>query len=108
VKLAPHLPADPQKKNAAGEKKAKYLQQLRCNKGACDPENGRSKNADENGAIALFAWKPCRGKSYDDGIISCQHQVDHDDLGKARDGGAADYFGHGSSRADSSAIQFGR
>jgi len=84
VKLAPHLPADPQEKNAPSEQKPEYLQQLRCNSGAYDPKDGRSKNADENGALPLLVREPCRGKAYDDCIISRQDQVDHYDLGQSR------------------------
>jgi hypothetical protein len=28
-------------------------------------------------------WEACRGKAYDDGIISSQYQVDHNDLSQS-------------------------
>jgi hypothetical protein len=73
AQLAPHLPADPQEKNAPREQKPEDLKQLRCNSGAYNPKNGRSKNADKNSALPLLVWEAGRGEAYDDGIISGQH-----------------------------------
>jgi hypothetical protein len=94
LKLAPHLPADPEKKTA-GKHKSEYLQQLCCYTGAYDPKCGRDNNADYNGALSLLGWEPCGGKPYDDCIVSSQHQVDHDDLDQSRYGGTGYEIGHG-------------
>ena len=73
-----------QEKEPAREQEAQYLQQLRCYTGANDAEGGCSKNTDCNSALSLRGWQTSRSKGYDDGIVSSQHQVDHDDLDQAR------------------------
>jgi hypothetical protein len=97
VKLAPHLPADPKEKNATGERQPGYLEQLRCCAGACNPKSSRSKDADYDRALSLLGRQACRGKANHDGIVSSQHQVDHDDLNQGRDSGAGDDIGHDAS-----------
>jgi hypothetical protein len=80
MELAPHFPANPEEEHAACKHKSEYLQQLCCYSGAYDPKSGRSKDTCYDGALSLRGWETCGGKPYDDGIVSSQHQVDHDDL----------------------------
>jgi hypothetical protein len=68
----------------AREREAQYLQQLRCYTGASDAESGCRKNIDCNSALSLCVWQTSRSKGSDDGIVSSQHQVDHNDLDQTR------------------------
>src|ERR1700740_2750580 len=97
AKLAPHLPADPEKNNTAGEQKPDYLQQLCCHAGAYDAKRGRGKNAEYNCTFSLLAGQAGGGKADDEGVVSGQHQVDRDDLNQGRDGSAGDEIGHDAS-----------
>src|SRR5215469_9513878 len=100
VELAPHLPADPEEKNATGEREPKYLQQLRCDAGECNPKSGCSKNSDYDRALALLGRQAGCGMANDNGIVSGQHQVDYDDLDQGHGSVAGDEIGHnGSLRA---------
>jgi hypothetical protein len=97
VELEPHLPADPEEKNAAGKQKPKYLQQLRCYAGECVSKSGCSKNSDYDRALSLLGRQTGRGKANDDSIVSRQHQVDHDDLDQGHDSVAGSDIGHNGS-----------
>jgi hypothetical protein len=97
AKVAPHLPADPEKKNAAGEQEPDYFQKLRRYAGAYDAKGGRSENADCDCAFLLLGGQVSGGKPDDESIVSSQHQVDGDDLNQGRDSGAADEIGHDAS-----------
>ena len=80
AQLAPHLPANPQKQDAAGQQQTDHLQQLSRNTGEDDAQASGGNDTDDDSAPALLGGQARRGKADDDGVVAGQHEVDQDDL----------------------------
>ncbi|MNL53617.1 hypothetical protein D3C87_1768800 [compost metagenome] len=92
--FAPHFPADPQKQNAASEQQADDLQQLRGCQCKTDTQQRSGNDANQNCLGALFLRQACRSKADDDGIVTSQNQIDHDNLREGGQGLRREKFHH--------------
>ncbi len=92
AQIAPHLPADPEQEDAAGQQQADDLEKLDGDAGKRDAQDGGGKNADQDRLLALVGRQPRRGKTDDDGVVAGQHQVDEDDLQKRQQAGRGENF----------------
>ena len=93
-KLAPHLPAYPEKQNATCQQQADNLQQLRGRGSKYDTKQRCRDYADEDGLVPLLLWKSRCRKADDDRIVAGQHQIDHDNLQKGCQRLLRDEFTH--------------
>lgn len=84
LQFLPHLPADPQKQQPAGEEQADDLQKLGGGGGKADAQDGGGDDAKQDRLGALILGQAGRGKADDDGVVAGQNQVDHDDLEQRR------------------------
>ena len=80
AQFAPHLPADPEQKDAADQDQAEDLQKLGGDAGKADAQHGGRDDADEDRLVALVLGKAGRSQANDDGVVARQHEIDHDDL----------------------------
>ncbi|MCY1239654.1 hypothetical protein D9M72_524640 [compost metagenome] len=90
--FAPHLPADPQQQNTAGEQEADDFQELDRDAGERDAQHSCRDDADEDDLLALLRRQPGGGKADDDGVVAGKNQIDDDDLQKrCQTGGGKDF-----------------
>jgi len=94
AQLAPHLPADPEQENAAGQQQPDDLQQLHRDAGESDPQHRGGDDADQDGLVALVLGQAGGCQSDDDRVVAGQHQIDHHDLEKCRQGCVGKNLGH--------------
>ena len=84
AQLAPHLPADPEQKQAAGDEKARSeAKELGGGEREDDAQDRGGDDADEDRLGALILGQARRREPDDDGVVAGQHQVDHDDLAES-------------------------
>ena len=91
LQFTPHLPADPQQQDAAGEQQADDSQQLHGDQGEADPQHDGRRETDQDRLLALFGREGRGGETDRDGVVAGQHQVDHQHL--AQGGSLAGEFG---------------
>ena len=70
AQLAPHLPADPEQQDAAGEQQADDLQKLGGEPGEDDAQDRGGDDAEQDGLVALFLGEAGRGEADDDGVVA--------------------------------------
>lgn len=80
AQLAPHFPAHPKQKDTTGKKQAGDRQKLGGADRKDNPQHGSGGDAHQNRLGALFLGQARRGKTDDDGIVTCKHQINADDL----------------------------
>ena len=85
--LAPHLPANPEEKDAACKEKPHDLQQLRRDGGKGDAHDRRGDDPQKDRAGALLFRQTRRCKADDDGIVACKREVDANNLQQRREPG---------------------
>ena len=94
AQLAPHLPADPEQQEAAGQQQADDLQQLDGDAGEADAHQRGGGDAPEDHLEALVLRKSGGSEPNDDGVVAREHQVDHHDLEQGGQGFAGEVSGH--------------
>lgn len=87
AKFAPHLPADPEQQQAAGQQQPDDCQQIDCDAGKENTQNGRGQNADNDRLAALRGLEAGSGKADNHGIVAGENEVDSDDLQQSRQTG---------------------
>src|SRR6185369_10228681 len=80
VKLAEHLPRDPEEEDSAGEDQSYDLQQLADDKREDDSQHERREHADHDDLAPLRDRKAGRQRSNDNRIVARKNDVDHQDL----------------------------
>jgi hypothetical protein len=80
AQLAPHLPADPQQQEAAGQQQADHAQQPGGDQGEGDPQHDRRAQAVENDLLAVLGRQAAGSQAHGHGVVAGQDQVDHQNL----------------------------
>ena len=93
TQFAPHLPAHPQKQEAARQKQADDGQKLNGDQRQADAQDDGDGQADQDGLAALFLGQGGGGQAHGHGVVAGQDEVDHQHL--AEGGGLTDQFGIG-------------
>ena len=92
AQFTPHLPAHPEQQHATHQQQAQDLEELRGHQGEDDAQHRSGDNAHQNGLVALFFRQARCRKTNDNGIVTRQHEVDHDDLAKGHKSGLGKEF----------------
>lgn len=87
AKLAPHFPADPEQQQAAGQEQADDRQQIDCDAGKENTQNGCGQNADDDRLTPLRGLEAGSGKTDNHGVVAGENKVDSDDLQQSRQTG---------------------
>jgi hypothetical protein len=78
AQLAPHLPAHPEKEDAACKQESYDLEELGCQKSEDDAQDRGGQNAEQDRLVALLLRETGSGKADDDGIVAGERQIDAD------------------------------
>ncbi len=84
LQFAPHLPADPQQQQTAGQQQADQGQKLDRDQGEADAHDDGGGQTDQNGLLALILGQGGGGQAHGDGVVAGEDQVHQQDLAQRR------------------------
>lgn len=85
AQLLVHLPADPEQQKPAREQEAGDRQEFGRDQGEADAHHRGGADADDDRLPAQVGRQAGGGHADDDGVVSGQDQVDHNDLQEGRE-----------------------
>ncbi len=87
AQLTPHLPAYPEKQQAASEQQSDDCQKIDGDGSKQDAEHRCRQNADNDRLAALRSFQAGSSKADDDGVVAGENEVDSNDLQQSRQTG---------------------